>query len=326
MNKLKLWFNEHRRTLWKIVAIIVFFLLLIRVLNYFASKEIQISKTKDEENNIDNTTILGQEETSKLPTLNDKLVLEGENKDNLHQGSIQTIDLFFAYCNEGKIKEAYNLLTDNCKEQIYPKLEYFRDNYYKTIFDGKKKSISVENWTKDTYKVEIVGDFLSTGNFDKNNIRHDYITIKEVEGEYKLNINKYVETIEINKSNIFYNNIDIKIEKKDVYMDYEIYTFKIKNNFDAPILIDDLKDIDSMYLKDNNNMKYSAYTHDIASSELLINPRETRKFSIKYYSKYNSEKDIRDIVFSKVIIDYYSYDFVKDENIFNNYKEIDIVL
>ena len=210
-------------------------------------------------------------------------------------------------------------MTNECKETMYPELKYFRDSYYKTIFNGSKKNISLENWVGDIYKIGIGNDILSTGQYDENSIRQEYITVKKVDNNYKLNINKYIGRFEINKYNKFDNNVEISVEKKDIYMDYEIYTFKIRNNRDNPILLDNLKDINSMYLEDKNNLKYQAYTHEMATSELLVNARESKILNVKYYNKYGSEKKIKRIVFSKVITDYYSYINLENYNKFGNY-------
>jgi len=45
MYNIKLWFHEHRKFLWKVIVIVVFFILLIRVLNYLANKEIHLHNT-----------------------------------------------------------------------------------------------------------------------------------------------------------------------------------------------------------------------------------------------------------------------------------------
>ena len=47
--------------------------------------------------------------------------------------------------------------------------------------------------------------------------------------------------------------------------------------------------IESVFVN-GNEIKYSAYTHDLSLSQLLINRRETKELTIKYYSKYGSNK------------------------------------
>lgn len=319
MFRLRRWYNQNSKTIWKVTGIVVFLIIILQVLNYFAGKN----------NSVDysdlNSGFITEHRYTDLSISTDKSVLSNEKISSTQTKGIDVINNFFAYCNNGNIEEAYKLLSDECKKEMYPKLKVFNDSYYKKVFNGQKKNISIENWIGDTYKVEIVDDILSTGNYDEDNTKQDYITVNSTE-DNKLNINRYIGVKEINKSNTFYNDIQIDVEKKDVYMDYEIYTFKIKNNRDNPILLDNLMNINSMYLLDKNNLKYSAYTHEISLNDLLINARETRSFKIKYYNKFGSEKKIENIVFSKVVLNYDPSTYVQEGKAYNDFCQFNIEL
>ena len=318
MFRLRRWYNQNSKTIWKVAGIVVFLIIILQVLNYFAGKNNSIKYNS-------NTVILPNKEYTDLSISADKSVLTNEKITDTQKDTIEVINDFFAYCNAGKIEEAYNLLTEECKEEMYPKLNNFKESYYNKIFNGEKKNISLENWIGNIYKVNISNDLLSTGMYDETNIRQEYITIKESKNKiYKLNINNYISREDINKSELFYDNVELNVEEKDIYMDYEIYTFTIKNNTDNTILIDNLKNIDSMYIEDKNSMKYSAYTHEISLSELLIKPRETREFKVKYYNKYGSNKKIKNVVFSRVIMKYTSELTLQDYYNFNEYCEFKI--
>lgn len=318
MFRLRKWYNQNSKTIWKVTGIVVFLIIILQVLNYFAGKNNSIEYNS-------NTISLPNKEYTDLSISTDKSVLTNEKITDTQKDTIEIINDFFAYCNAGKIEEAYNLLTDECKEEMYPKLSNFKESYYKKVFNGKKKNISIENWIGDIYKVDISNDILSTGIYDESNVRQEYISIKNVEDNiYKLNINNYIDREELNKTAVFYDNVELKVEKKDVYMDYEVYRFKIKNNTDNTILLDNLKNVDSMYLEDKNSIKYSAYTHEISISELLIKPRETRELKIKYYNKYGSNKKIKNVTFSRVIMEYTSELALQDYYNFNDYCEFKI--
>ena len=55
------------------------------------------------------------------------------------------------------------MLTDKCKELVYPSLKSFKLNYYDNVFKGEKKAYSFENWFGNTYYVKLTSDALSTG-------------------------------------------------------------------------------------------------------------------------------------------------------------------
>lgn len=322
MLKIRRYYNQNKKTIWKVTGFIVFFILLIQLLNYFAKSK-NINNISNNINN--NPSFINNSNYTDLSVSSDKSVLSNEKMTTSSSSELETINQFFNYCNNGQTQKAYLLLTDECKKQMYPKIKNFQESYYKKIFNNGKVEISVENWIDNIYKVKFVRDVLSTGIYDKDDIKIDYITVQETENsEYKLNINSYIKSIEINKTGNEYKGIEVKVQKKEVYMDYEIYTFEIKNDRDNSILMDNLVDINSMYLKDSNDIKYPAYTHELSQSQLLIKPRENRIIRIKYYDKYESQRNIKSLSFSKLILDYDSYINLKHKNLFNNYHEISI--
>ena len=83
-------------------------------------------------------------------------------------------------------------------------------------------------------------------------------------------------------------------------MDYEIYEYEITNNSKNTIWINDIENQDTLYLKDKNNLKYYAYMNELSEAQMRVFPGETKKLSIKYYSKYSSNKEITCIVFSEI--------------------------
>ena len=299
MHRLRRWYNQNKKTIWKVTGIVVFLIGIIQLLNYFAGQNNVKLQTNEEYTNF--TTINKQYTDLSVDT--DKSVLTQETISKTQTDSLSIVNDFFKYCNEGKISEAYNLLTNECKELMYASLNDFRKSYYNQVFNGEKKNISLENWTGNIYKVKITDDILASGKYDESKNRQDYITIKEEYSNYRLNINNYIGRKQVNKSSTS-ENIEINILNRDIFMDYETYTFKIKNNNDKPILLDNLSDINSMYIESSNGKKFPAYTNEIALSQLYLRAGESKNVKIKYYSRYSSEKQIKEIVFSKVILNY----------------------
>ena len=64
-----------------------------------------------------------------------------------------------------------------------------------------------------------------------------------------------------------------------------------------------------MYIKDDDGVKYSAYTHEISEGNLTIGESSKKQIKIKYYSKYISTKKIEEIVFSRVMLNNNYYKF-----------------
>lgn len=317
MFRLRRWYNQNRKEFWKVVGIIALIIIVLQIINFIYSKkneeQLKNSNKQTEKNEYKeyNSLVIGDSTSG----------VTGQTINGTQEKKLKVLDNFIQFCNEQKVEEAYNLLTNECKEEMYPNIESFTNNYYNNIFGGKKKNVSIENWIDDTYKVKIMEDSLSTGVYDTENVIQDYITIKDTEDDvYKLNINNYIGAITLSEIKED-KNIKVEVLKKDIYMDYITYDFKITNNTKNQILMDDLTNLESMYITDNKGIKYYAYTHELTQEELLIKPGEERELTIKYYCKYISTKQIKEIEFSKIILDYDMYTIIDDLNVYNNYYD-----
>lgn len=322
MHKLMRFYNQNRKQIWITIGIILAIIFILQLLNSEAEKD-GIKQQTQSSTSSDSTPI----NTTRYDTVDlgtEKSVLSGNKISSEQQEQIDIIDEFFKYCNEGNLKEAYNLLTEECKQEMYATEQYFQEGYYKQILNAEKKNITVENWNDNIYKVKISEDFLSSGKYSTENTIQDYITVKEEDnGEYKLNVNNYIEKTYLDKE-ISRKDINIKVIEKNTYMDYTTYVFEITNNSVRPILMDDLENFNNMYIQDGNEIQYSSYTHELSKAELQVNPDEKKKVEIKYYSKYSSTKDIQKIVFFRTILDYDKYLNLQDKSYYDNYYTFEI--
>lgn len=305
MHRIISWYNQNRRKIWGIIiTIIIISAIVWRLINT------RINENQYNENLIANSPTLN---SITMPTQKSAI-----SKDNVIEDKkgINVIDEFITYCNSGKIDKAYELISNECKEEMYPELKNFENMYYKPVFENGKRNVEVQNWIGNIYKIDYNEDILATGKYNKNNALQDYITVvKDNEGNYKLNINKYIETTQIDISKNF-NDIEMKILNKDIYMDYEIYTFEIKNNSQKIIALLDIQNLDSTYLLDDNNLKYRAYLHELSQAQVIVNTGETKKIKIKYYNEYSSSRSIKSLIFDQVILNYNEAEKAK-----NNYSD-----
>lgn len=324
MNRFMRWYNQNRKTVWKVIGIIIIVIVVIQLINHYY-------KVKNEETiNVNNRTKNTTADNSNNSNYNNVRVddknslITGNEISSTQKEQIKIIDTFVDYCNKGDVESAYQLLTDECKQEMYPQINNFRNSYYKETFADSEKDVSVENWIGKIYKVQINENMLSTGKFSKETTKQDYITVVQTEDEtYKININGYIERDKIDKSKEE-DRMKITVKYRDTYMDYEKYTLEITNNSNTTILLDDGVDVESMYIKDDNGKHYPAYTHEINSASLEISPRETKELTIKYYSKYGSSKDISKLVFSRMILNYEAYGIFENKSLYNDYGVFEI--
>ena len=321
MYRLIHWYNIHRKSIWKIIIIIIAVIAGIQLVSYVWRQTNSSNQNTTTTQNVSNSL-----ELNSITLEETKSVVTGDSLSNNQISMLETLDTFVEYCNDGNIDEAYSLLSNDCKEQVYTTVDSFEENYYNNIFTGEKKSINVENWYGNIYKVEYIQDALSTGTYDTSRTIQDYITlIQDDDGNTKLNINSYIGKTELNVEETSYD-ITIKVVEKNTYMDYETYTFEIKNNTENTILMSNLDNLKDMYLLDSNELKYAAYTHELSEAELRFFAKETRNVTIKYYNKYSSSREITEVVFSNIILNYDDYSEYSSTTYYQDYATIEIDL
>lgn len=320
MYKLIRFYNQNRKIIIRTILIIAFIICLIQLLNYFA-KSNNKSKTN---NTIKNENIVQNEVKEKL--ISNTSAISGEKISEtklIDDGTV--IKNFMDYCNSKDIEKAYNLLSDECKEQMYSTEEEFYQKYYINIFDNKELTYSIENWTDNTYKVELLDDILSTGRITSDSKNLDYITIVEQDGESKLNINSFIGKEIINKES---ESDDIKttLIEKNVYMDYEVYKIKIQNNTNNKICLDTKEFTDKIYIENNKGAKFYSAISEIEDDVLIINEGCTNEIEIKFNSSYSSSKKIINMIFENVVLNYKEYLKNANKEEYNDYYTLKIEL
>ena len=295
MYNLRRFWNQNRIQIIRVIAIIVFILIIIQLINYFVKR-----KNEEELSNMEQKTITTNDESNNgLVSEQSAITGTSVSKEQLNTATT-IINQFVSYCNQQDLENAYNLLTDECKQQMYTSLEVFRQAYYNDVFNGEKKTCTIENWFGDTYQVRIMENLLATGKDNGGYAKQDYITVKRVKGEYKLNINNYIGYSQINKTTTN-DNISMEVLSKNTYKEYEEYTIKVTNNTENSVQLDDVNNAKTLYLEDSKGIKYSYYNHELTEQELTIAAGQTKEVTIKFYSSYVSTKEIRYIVFSNII-------------------------
>lgn len=297
MHKLRKFYYDNKYKIWGIIAFIILLIGIIQATNAILANNNKLNNNTVEKNVIEN--INSENKNTYFST--DESVVSGEKIDsNKLEKASKIIEEFISECNNGNIEKAYNLLTDDCKNEMYQDIEKFTNYYYNQIFNNNtKKTAIIENWILNTYKVTISDDIMSTGGVSTTNVQ-DYITVTEEEDILKISLNNYIGKEEINKLQEV-NDIEFEIVEKDVYMDYEIYTIKVNNKTGNNIILDDLTNTKSIYLEDSNEVKHYAKSSEIIPNLLKINNGFSTQIDIKFNRTFtDSDTKINSIVFSEV--------------------------
>lgn len=315
MYKLIRFYNQNRKNIIKVILIIAFIILVIQLLNWLT----RINKQNEEE---DNNIIEKNNTINEI--ISDRSLISGESISSTKlEEDTEIINKFVKYCNEENIDGAYELLTDECKEEMFPTIDDFNNIYYLKLFGEEKKMHTIENWVKSTYQVRYTGDILSTGNLNNNETRQDYITVIKENDEKKLNINNYLKRTNLNKSTE-YKDIKVTVTNIDTYIDYEIYNLTIENNSENDILLDTSDDTESIYLLDSRDMKYYFYNNEIVENRLLVKSNLKNNLKIKFSNSYSSSRRIESLVFSKLILNYKEYKELENKEEYKGFYRFNV--
>lgn len=290
LHKWRVYYQQNKLKIWKILGIIVLCFILLQILNHFIKQKNK--QQREQENNFvdnENTYI------SSSPSISGGSVNVTQAKKNE-----EIIDTFISYCNQKNPEEAYKLVSNQCKEIMFPKVSDFIQNYYQPIFTGIK-TYDLENWINYgnvTYKIKLQEDIMATGK-TSNEYIEDYYTVITENNEKRLNINRFVKKESIgNKKEK--EEIEIQILNRYVYIDDEKYEIKFSNSSDENVIIDTKQKTESVYLKDTNGVRYSWYGHDIQDEELQLEAGEQKILTIGYNRLYNPKRKNKSLVFSDI--------------------------
>lgn len=310
MRKLIRYFNQNRTKILLIVFIIVFLIIFVRVLNNIIKRNLQ-----EENNNISNIQV------NKDTSIPDEVIISGEEiSEEKAVEDKKIIEGFVQACNNKDYSKAYNMLTDDCKNIVFNgTMDSFVRNYCDLIFKTSK-TYKLEGWLNKTdgmtYKMTYLEDnILATGGISDGLNYTDYITITKENGENKLSIYSFINSYNTEKIESK-NNIAVKVNRKDVYMDYVVYAFDITNNSENVILLSDNSDNKQICLVDEHNSEYISYLNEIPQFNLVINKGEQKQFAIRFAKGYSSSTNSRYIKFKNIYLDYNSYvNNPNDENL-----------
>ena len=286
-NKIVRYFNQNRIKVIGIILAVIFALIVIQTLNEQIKNEGD-NRLNEIENEILNKATQGS------------VIGEGETSISTAREDKNIINSFIKYCNKKNIEQAYELLSDDCKEILFPTQEDFINNYYNIVFN-EYKEYEMENWITEgkdrTYKIRYTNDVLANGGYLTGSTIEDYYTIAEQNGQYKLNINKFVKKASINKTKKE-QNLSITVVSREDYIDYQIYEIDFINENTEKII---MYNSDSTWnIVDKNDLKYSAFIEELADSNLVLASGQEHKLKVKYAKIYNPSRIINKVEFNNM--------------------------
>lgn len=139
MNRFMRWYNQNRKTIWKVIGIIAIIIIVIQLINHYykVRNEEELNNNNQTQNATTNSSTNSNYNSVRVDDNNS--VLSGDEMSSSQEEQIQIIDTFVDYCNKGDVESAYQLLTDECKQEMYPQLDNFINSYYNETLQIQKK-------------------------------------------------------------------------------------------------------------------------------------------------------------------------------------------
>ena len=258
---------------------------------------------REESSGGENTTFLQRPDTS--PVLSTNNIQRTQAQEN-----VQAISEFITHANNGRVEDAYNMLSEETRQMHFSTVQEFQRNYVNRIFT-QNRMYEIVLWASErnlhTYRVTFMEDILASGNIGNTNRITDYITvIRNSDGELSLNLNSYIGRRQITQTGRR-EGIEITVLYADIFMDYQTYTIEVSNTSNRLILLNNKTDVNTMFLQDNNENRYTARLHEIDDADLVIGTNITRRLTIRFNKVYGTQREIRSIWFTNIIMDLNQY-------------------
>ena len=212
----------------------------------------------------------------------------------------ELIGKFVEKCNQKDYEAAYNMLSEDCKNNVYPDIENFKI-YVDYVFDSKK-IYNIQNFSNIdntyVYSVTILDDILANGLNNEEDMEYyiEKYVIKDNDGKLELSIREY-----IGRDDLTYiyedDNMKIKVESVDRQYESVTYNLNITNKSDKTIVFADYTEDYEIALDTSEGIKRRA---DELLTPVIVEEGESKNFSIKFTIFFDAGTQINGLIFDYI--------------------------
>lgn len=278
--KIRNFFKKYKR----VIFIVLIVWLVIIAINFFLGRRSEIS--------VLNTTYNPHEVV---------LTSDTEVPEKLQTPIEDTIDDYINKCNNKDYSGAFELLTTDCKTHVFgDSLDNFT-TYASSVFPNKKR-YSIQNYSNFgqayIYNVKLIDDIIVTGLTNQSYAYYEEkFAVKEEDGKIKLNVNDYMGFNDLKKV-AEDDYLKIRVENKEEFYSFEIYSVKITNKTDKKIVLYDGIVGNELSLISGQDERNPINVKDT----ITLEPGETRTFEITFNKYYDESTKASEIAFNKIRI------------------------
>lgn len=278
--KIRNFFKKYKR----VIFIVLIVWLVIIAINFFLGRRSETS--------VLNTTYNPHEVV---------LTSDTEVPEKLQTPIEDTIDDYINKCNNKDYSGAFELLTTDCKTHVFgDSLDNFT-TYASSVFPNKKR-YSIQNYSNFgqayIYNVKLIDDIIATGLTNQSYAYYEEkFAVKEEDGKIKLNVNDYMGFNDLKKV-AEDDYLKIRVENKEEFYSFEIYSVKITNKTDKKIVLYDGIVGNELSLISGQDERNPINVKDT----ITLEPGETRTFEITFNKYYDESTKASEIAFNKIRI------------------------
>lgn len=219
-----------------------------------------------------------------------------------YQSEIESlINEYITCCNNKDYEKAYNMLSEECKSEIYPEIDEFK-KYVDGIFN-EKKIYSIQNYSNVdntyVYLVNIFDDILATGMTGQEDLQmyQEKFVIQNDNGKLNFAIREYIGKEENYQ---VYEDQYIKVEIQEVTQSYEnqVYKLKLTNRCEYTIVLADGSSKKEIMLELTNQRRNIENLPARGAISLL--PYESKELEFKFVKFFDENDDVTGMVFNAV--------------------------
>ena len=229
------------------------------------------------------------------------------------------------YCNNQEYEEAYNMLSEGCKKNLYPTQEDF-EKYTKVVFD-QKKIYNIQNYSVNDnvyiYNLRILNDILATGLTDEKQLVYyeEKVAIENINDKLYLSIGGFIKEKKVEA--LFEDEyMKLTVDKVLVMDDREIYTMTVSNKSDYVLNIADTSKPQEIFIKMGSETRN---VQELPMNGVIVFPDQKRTYELTFTKWYDETEKTESIIFDTVyIIKEYKEDTeqmrVEKENAIDSYS------
>ena len=211
------------------------------------------------------------------------------------------IENYVKYCNNRDYVSAYNLISEDCKENFFGNSYNNFVNYVSEKFDGTK-SYAIQSYStandKYIYSVKLYDNFLATG---LTNQSYRYVEEKmaisyDEDGNIVFSVGNYMESQELQyqASNDY---LVARVTKSVEKYSFIVYNLELTNRSNYTVVVQDGNTDDTeLYINIGDETRGCVEEE----TDIVLDPGETKNVAISFSKFYDSDSDVDGLVLNAV--------------------------